>query len=147
MTAGELCNRSVVFCERTETLVEAARRMRDHNVGCLVVVEPGDARRAPVGVVTDRDLVVAALAGGVPDPRRIAVDAVMSSPAHVAREAEDLTEVLRRMRAAGVRRVPVVDEAGGLQGILAVDDVVELLTTELGELVALLGRQRVVEPA
>lgn len=147
MTAGELCNRSVVFCERTETLVEVARRMRDHNVGCLVVVEPGDAKRAPVGIVTDRDLVVAALASGVPEPRRIRVEAVMSAPVHVAREAEDLTEVLRRMRAAGVRRLPVVDEGGGLQGLLAMDDVVELLTTELGELVALVSRQRVVEPA
>jgi len=61
-TMGELCNRTVWIADPRESVVDAARRMRDHHVGCLVVVEDRDGGRAPIGLVTDRDLVVNVLA-------------------------------------------------------------------------------------
>ena len=64
MTVGELCNRAVVFAREEETVREAARRMRDMHVGDLVIVREEDGRRVPVGIVTDRDLVVGPLAAG-----------------------------------------------------------------------------------
>jgi CBS domain-containing protein len=57
LDAGELCNREVVIADPDESILEAARRMRDHHVGSLIVVEGAPGRRRPIGVVTDRDIV------------------------------------------------------------------------------------------
>ena len=60
MTCGEFCNRQVVIARRDERVAEAARRLRDFHVGTLIVVAEQDGRRIPVGILTDRDLVVRA---------------------------------------------------------------------------------------
>jgi CBS domain-containing protein len=137
MTAGEFCNRQVVFCEPSEPVIEVARRMRDHHVGSLVVL---DGARRPVGIVTDRDLAVRALAAGV-DPGATPVSAVMSSPVSTAPESEPLERTLQRMRVQGVRRLPVVDAQGALQGLVAMDDLLELFARQVAELVALEARE------
>jgi len=67
---------------------------------------------------------------------------VMSAHLVVAREDEALTDALSRMRAHGVRRIPVVDRAGVLQGIFAIDDILEHVTEHLDQIVRLLGRER-----
>ncbi|UJR84103.1 CBS domain-containing protein [Sandaracinus amylolyticus] len=141
-TMGELCNRTVSIAEPRERVIDAARRMRDHHVGCLVVVEDRDGGRVPVGLVTDRDLVVGALATRPGSIEQLEVRDVMSAHPVMAREEEPLLDVLSRMRAHGVRRVPVVDRAGVLQGIFAVDDILEHVTEHLDQVVRLLGRER-----
>lgn len=138
MDAGELCNRQVVIATPEESILAAARRMRDHRVGCLVVVEGEPGQRRPIGIVTDRDIVVYAVADTSLDRR--SVRACMNPNLVTAREHEDLVAVIRRMRAHRVRRIPVVDEGGLLQGILSVDDVLEVLAEEVGELAAVLLR-------
>jgi CBS domain-containing protein len=119
--------------------------MRDRHVGCLVVVEERDGGRAPVGILTDRDFVVGPIAAGLDDLEKLTVDDVMVRDLVVVRLHEDLWDVLERMRAHGVRRVPVVDDRDLLQGIIAIDDVLELLTDEMGKLVALVRREQLHE--
>jgi CBS domain-containing protein len=146
LDAGELCNREVVVAEPNEPLLEAARRMRDEHVGSLVVVEGPPDRRVPVGIITDRDIVIYAVAigGGIPDRT---VDSCMTQELVTARERDGLAEVIHLMRTNGVRRLPIVDEAGVLQGILTLDDVLELLAEQVQEIAALFPRERRREAA
>lgn len=141
LTAGEFCNRDVVIAERAEPVTEIARRMRDHHVGSVVVVEERREGRVPVGILTDRDIVVSLVAI---DPARVAVacvDELLVGPLVSAQTDDDLYDVLMRMRGYGIRRLPVVDAAGVLQGLIAFDDLVEHVAEQLSKLVALLSRE------
>jgi CBS domain-containing protein len=142
MTVGEFCNRQVVFARRQESITEAARRMRDLHVGTLVVVDDEDGRRLPVGLLTDRDLIVRVLAQDGAAVGATAISDVMTSKLVTAQEGADLVDALKKMRSFGVRRLPVVNERGGLEGILAFDDLVEFVAEELSDLSSLLAREQ-----
>lgn len=140
MTAGEFCTREVTTAERGMSVTEAAKLMRDRHVGALVVVESGE-RPVPVGLLTDRDLVVEVIGEEVPVDS-VSVGDIMSADLLTAREEDRLWDTLERMRARGVRRVPVVDRGNFLVGILAADDILELLAQELGALSRLIRREQ-----
>lgn len=144
MNAGEICNREVVIVSRDTSLVEAARLMREHHVGSLVVVLERDGKRVPVGILTDRDIVVAVVAKEL-DARKLSVADAMSAGVFAVREQDGLTEVLRAMREHGVRRLPVVTAGGALAGIVTIDDLLELVAEELGDFVRTVGRERLRE--
>jgi CBS domain-containing protein len=143
-TVGEFCNRRVVIADKAESLHDAASRMRSEHVGSLVVVEGGPrGQRMPIGVLTDRDIVVAVLARSDRHLSSITVeDAMTPNPATTAREGEDLALTMKKMRDQGVRRIPVVNAAGELAGITCFDDVLEYLAGELDGLARVLPRQR-----
>jgi len=145
MRVGEICTRSVVVIEKSASVLDAARRMRLDHVGDLVVVQPTDGRLVPIGIVTDRDLVVGVMALELRYQESLTVGDVMSADLVVAREDESVTDVLGKMRAGGIRRVPVVNEAGELVGLLTFDDLVELLAEQLGLLAQLVPRQATLE--
>jgi len=130
MSVGDLCSRDTVIAQRATTLVEAARLMRERHVGCLVVVEESPAGQLPVGVITDRDLVTAVLARDV-EVHALRVDDVASDEPVIIREKASLPDALALMQAKGVRRVIVADEAGLLQGVLALDDVIEAVAEQM----------------
>lgn len=111
------------------TAVEIADCMDEHAVGCVVVT---DDARSPVGIVTDRDLMRRVVAAGR-DPEKTRATEIMSGDLATVSNEEPLERVLDRMRAAGVRRLPVVSH-GRLVGIVALDDVVSELGRELGDL-------------
>ena len=134
MNVGELCNREVVFARRDTGLVEGARLMRQHHIGALVVVDEQPAGRVPVGMLTDRDIVVAAVAKEA-DPAKLTVGDVMSAGALVVREQDGVVDAMRVMREKGVRRLPVVKRDGTLAGVLAIDDVLELVAEEMDSFV------------
>ena len=145
MPVGEICNREVVVAERTTTIVEAARIMRRYHVGDLVVVDEVQGRRVPVGMVTDRDMVVEVIAREQPFAS-CTVSAVMSATVVCVPETAGVIEAIQLMRSHGVRRVPVVDAGGALVGILAADDLLDLLAEELSALarIAPRGQEREV---
>ena len=126
MAVGEICNREVVITEKSVSVVDAAKLMRSHHVGDLVVVEEKGGRKHPVGIVTDRDIVVEVVAAGV-NADALKVGDIMGPEVATVRESEGLFEALRYMRDKGVRRMPVVDREGGLVGILTLDDLLSLL--------------------
>ncbi|GGO82979.1 CBS domain-containing protein [Marinobacterium nitratireducens] len=145
MSVGEICNREVIVIDQEENISDAARLMRKHHVGNVVVVrQSDDATRVPVGILTDRDIVIELLARDV-DPDALSVGDAMSYDLLTLNENDEVDEAIKQLRARGVRRAPVVNGRGELAGILAVDDIVELLSEQLSDLVELLKREQQVE--
>jgi CBS domain-containing protein len=140
MSVGEICNRDTVVIGKEESIVAAAKLLRQFHVGSVVVVDRDNGIK-PVGILTDRDLVVEILAAEL-DPNTVSVGDIMSYELTTAREDEGLWDALQRMRAKGVRRMPVVDAQGALIGILSSDDLLELLADELGQLARIIGKER-----
>ncbi|OGB01691.1 MAG: histidine kinase [Burkholderiales bacterium RIFCSPHIGHO2_12_FULL_61_11] len=134
MTTGEICARSVTIAFRATPLDEAARLMRDNHVGCLVVVDEVGGKRIVVGVLTDRDIVTAVVAPGL-DPATLRVEDVMTTDLVTASGEDSLIDLMRIMRRKGVRRIPVVGGEGELIGVVALDDVLDILSQELSLLV------------
>jgi CBS domain-containing protein len=141
MSISQFCIRDTVIVKREDSIVEASRLMRQHHVGSLVVVEECEDGNKPIGILTDRDLVIEILAEGIA-PDSVSVGDIMSFELVTAHETDGLWETLQRMRIHGVRRMPVVDDRGFLVGILSTDDFLEILAGELGELVKLRQREQ-----
>lgn len=142
MTVGELCNRQVVIAHEGDAITDAARRIRDFHVGALIVVSDQNVDRVPVGMLTDRDLVVRVLAVNGHDLDALVIGNVMSKDIVVAQEDDNVFDVVKKMRSFGIRRVPVVNERGGLEGILAFDDLVDLFAEQMMDLSHLLAREQ-----
>ncbi|MBE9503725.1 MAG: CBS domain-containing protein [Proteobacteria bacterium] len=141
MSVGEICNREVYFVSRDNTVVEAAKLMRDHHVGALVVTEQREGKPHPVGLLTDRDIVVEIIAEDV-GVENLLVGDVMSFDLLSIGEDDGISEALKLMKRRGVRRVPVLNRNGELAGILAVDDLIELLAEELADINQLVEREQ-----
>jgi CBS domain-containing protein len=142
MTVGRVCSRETAICRGHEPLATVARLMMQRHVGSVVIVEDRGAAVYPVGIVTDRDLLRAALSEGGSLELTTALAAATLQPLTV-REDDDLNEALDAMLRRGVRRAPVLDRSGALVGIVAVDDVVGYL----GEQIAKLARLVETQPA
>lgn len=146
-TIGELCNREVVVAASNATVAVAAKLMRRHHVGSVVVVDDIDgALRMPVGILTDRDIVLEVCATEL-DPDVITVGDIMSRELVTTRENEGVLEAMEVMRYRGIRRLPVVGDDGELTGIISVDDLLDVLAEELGELTKVLAREQAREAA
>ncbi len=137
---GRLCDRAPVTVSASTTIVSAAKLMRDRHVGTLIVVAAGKARR-PLGIVTDRDLVVGILAFDL-DGMVFTVGDVMSRSLATLRETDGVEDAINRMRSKGVRRLPVVRATGGLVGIVALDDLLEHLAAQLTDVVVAIRHER-----
>lgn len=127
MKVGQYCKRGVVAIAGNADVVDVAQLMRERHIGFMVVYEQGDDIRKPIGVLTDRDIVLGVTAKEI-DPHSVTAKDVMTRQPLVATESDDLSDALQAMRLAGVRRVPVVDARGALTGVIALDDVVDLVT-------------------
>ncbi len=141
MKLRELCTPDVIYCTADITALHAARLMRERHVGDLVVIDNSEEDRAPIGIVTDRDIVVEVLAKDL-DPAKVTVRQIMRVPLVIARISEEAENAVERMRAHGVRRVPVLDEAGKLAGILSLDDLVRRLAGDAAVLADIIVREQ-----
>ena len=141
MTIGRICNREVVSAARDTTVQAAAKLMRHFHVGTVVVVDIGDDSRVPVGIVTDRDIVIEVCAVDL-NQNVITVGDIMAPELVTVREDEGLLQTVEIMRYKGVRRLPVVDKNGSLSGIVSIDDLFETLTEQMAEMARILGRER-----
>lgn len=144
MKVGEICRRGAISVAHTEGIAKAAELMRQHHIGFLIVYRLGDDLRRPIGVLTDRDIVVEVLAQKI-DPEALAVEDVMTREPLVANETEDLSELLQAMRLAGVRRVPVVDARGALTGVIALDDAFDIITSFMCDITGSIKHEQRVE--
>ena len=133
MRIGDICTVQAISCSRDDTVQGAALLMRKHHVGDLIVIDGAEGGPTPIGILTDRDIVVSVIALAL-DPASLLVSDVMSDDLLLAKEGDDVYETIERMRFRGIRRVPVVAESGALSGIVSVDDLLEFLADEMGEL-------------
>lgn len=129
MSIGEIATKPAVYCLPTNTIEHAARAMREHDVGCLVVV---DLDQRPIGLVTDRDLVVRGIASG--RPVATPIDSVMSHDLVSISADRDPLDAATHMATRGCRRLPVVDDAGKLVGIVTFDDLLARTAHTIDEL-------------
>src|SRR5690606_40769917 len=103
MTVGTICNHNVATIDPDADITEVAERMRKEHVGDLIVAEFRDARLVPVGIITDRDIVVSVVAKKV-DPSSLTARDVMSADLLTVREDNGIDFALREMRRYGVDR-------------------------------------------
>lgn len=141
MNVGEICTRTVVFSTEDMTLKEAAELMRREHVGSLIVVREADAGRIVVGILTDRDIAIVAMARDF-DPQTLRVDSIMNADVVAAHEENSITDVLAMMRTKGVRRMPVTTDKGVLVGIVTLDDLLEIVAEEMRGFVQAIESER-----
>ncbi len=137
MSVGRICTRYVDLADPEETVQAAARRMLERKVGTLVILDPA---KRPVGLLTDRDLVLRGLAQGK-DPRQTSVGEVMTTEPKTVTEGTPIEQALALMRSGAFRRLPVVGGDGTLVGLVSLDDILSLLAEELREVGTLVERE------
>jgi CBS domain-containing protein len=138
---GNIRSREVVVSRRDTKVSEAARLMRKHHVGDVVVVDEVNGRQVPCGIVTDRDIVIGVVAQGL-DPDTIAVGDMMMTEITVGRELDGVADTIEVMRVKAVRRLPIVDALGALVGIITADDLRQPLSEEMSSLAAMIAREQ-----
>lgn len=138
MTLRRFCRKELVSLKPDDTALQAAERMAEQHVGAVVVV---NAENRPIGVLTDRDLTCRVMAARK-DPARTLVREVMTSGVEVIDEGELVDAALVQMRERGTRRLPIVDGTGAAVGIVTLDDLLVLLTAELGQTAQVIRQNR-----
>jgi CBS domain-containing protein len=133
MYLKDLCILDVAYCTRAQSITDAARVMRERHTGDLLVVDAADGEPRPIGVITDRDIVLEVLALGR-DPHKTTVGEIMATRLIVASGEEDVATAIERMRAHGVRRLPIVDAREYLLGIITLDDLLHWLAQQTNAL-------------
>jgi CBS domain-containing protein len=144
MSIGEICTREVVVTSATTRVDTAAELMRRHHVGDLIVVQENGGKQIPLGIVTDRDIVVEVVAAAL-DPKVLTVGEIMGQELVTGQEDDGILDTLQIMRTKGVRRLPILAEDGGLLGIVTVDDLIEVFAEELTDLARVISRGRARE--
>jgi CBS domain-containing protein len=128
MRIADICTADVACISPRATVREAADAMQRCHVGALVVIV--DPQRRPIGVVTDRDIVLKVVAKGI-DAQACSVANVMSTGVVTCKETHDLFDAIERMKLTGIRRLPVTREDGQLVGVVAADDILRAITSQL----------------
>lgn len=126
MSLKGLMKKDVTALPPTASVLDAAKFMKDMNVGSVVVMENG----SPLGLLTDRDIVANVLAMGK-DPNTVKVGDIMVSPVITISEDKEIFDVTKLMSVHGIRRLPVVNDSGMMVGIVSLDDVLMLLGQEM----------------
>ena len=146
MRVDRVFTRSIVGVPEACDLRDAAAMMHKYHVGALLVTGDPPHDTTVVGFVTDRDIVVQAVAQDI-SPREITVGDVMTPVVATIPDTADLHEALEMMRGAGIRRLVVTDEENRIAGFLSLDDVIDGLAAEFMSLAAILKNERTREEA
>jgi CBS domain-containing protein len=111
--------RDPVMVEPNATVKDAARMMRDRDIGAVLVADKGML----VGVLTDRDIVVRGIAGNGGDPSSVKVMDIVSKEVETVKQDEPVDKAVKTMRTKALRRMPVVDDRGKPVGMVAIGDL------------------------
>jgi CBS domain-containing protein len=141
MTIASICHHDVVALDRDATVLQAAKLMRQHHVGSVFVTESKSGKTLPVGIVTDRDLVVEVLAPEL-DAAVITVGDIMQAGLLKIDEQAGVFDAIRLMSGKGVRRLPVVKKEGDLIGVITMDDLMLMLSGEFCSFAKLLEKEQ-----
>jgi CBS domain-containing protein len=145
MSIKEYCNLNVICCEADAPIAEVAMLMRKHHVGDIVVVDnQQEGARIPIGIITDRDILIETIALDI-EAKLFTASDLMSSPVTTVQESAGVSEAMAIMRGKRIRRLPVVTRAGTLFGMITIDDFVNLLSAELSMIAGLMVEQTIKE--
>lgn len=137
MPVENLARSDVVTASTDESIETLASMMDDHSVGSVVIADDDE----PVGIVTDRDLAIEVVAAGE-SPDGVTAEDVMSADLCTIEADEGFYRATELMSEHGIRRLPVVDTSGQLEGIITIDDLNELLADEHQQLASVVQAQR-----
>ena len=130
MFIGELCNRDVIIAEKSASILSIAQLMRNHHVGSIVITETQGDCEIPAGIITDRDLVIEIMAKDI-DMDSVTAGDIMTSDLATVKESQHIWDTVQLMCQKGIRRMPVVNDENVLIGIITVDDLLDVLISEL----------------
>src|SRR5215510_3577274 len=142
MSLERICSKTVVAITPDATVLEAAKLMQSKHIGCLVVIDES----RPIGILTDRDIVLKVVASKQ-KPAKTAVKDIMTTNPTMVNINYDLLDAVRLMRNRGVRRLPVVDEHRHLLGIITMDDLLTVFSTEVASLAGAVQKEFGLEAA
>ncbi len=131
------CREQVVTVSLDTPAVDVARIMGEKNVGSVVVIS-GDNR--PAGILTDRDLTVRVMAQEK-NPGRVRAEEIMTKDVITFQDSMGIYEAIRKMTDEGIRRMPVVDDAGKMIGIVTMDDMIRMLGEEMATIAKNIEKQ------
>lgn len=141
MLIRDYCNMNVICCDADTGISLVAGLMRRHHVGDVIVIEiNSDGLRIPIGIVTDRDIMVESIALDI-DAKLFTAADMMTAPLVTVREDACLFDAIKLMRNRKIRRLPVLAHAGNLFGIITSDDIINLLASELSLMAAAMVEQ------
>ena len=144
MNIGKYCSHNVITAQKESSIYEAAQLMRRHHIGVLVIVTGNSDGNRPVGIITDRDIVMEVIAEQIPLDA-VTIEDVMTRSPLVGREDDDIFSTMEIMREKGIRRLPVIDSLGLLTGILTTDDLLQVIYEEMGNIISLITREQMQE--
>ena len=136
MPVGDYCRRPAATIAPDDSVRAAAERMEKGGLGCLIVAENGK----PVGILTDRDVALGILCKRL-DAGAVSVSELAARSPLVIEQDAPLAEAARMIRRHGIRRLPVVDKKGELVGVIAADDLMQLVVSELESLAPAVRKQ------
>jgi CBS domain-containing protein len=140
MAIDEFYETAVITITKEASIQEAATLMRENNIGNIIVVDEEGNSPTPIGILTDRDIVIKVIAERA-DVNNVTVGEVMAENIQVFLKEEGVKEILNEMKEKEIRRAPIVDKNGKLVGIVTVDDLLILISHELNDLVEVIRRQ------
>ena len=138
MPIQDLCTRKLISIEKGSTLRQAAQLMKKHHIGDVVIVESNGVNK-PIGILTDRDIVLGVVAENL--PFSTSVDEIMSKNIVQVKRTEGIATVVKKMEREGVNRMIIVDDFGSVCGIVTSDDILRLVAKELTGLGKIVERQ------
>jgi CBS domain-containing protein len=133
MRVEDICTHIVSYVTADTPLIEAAAKFRERQVGSLVVITISNTERMPIGMLTDRDIVVSVIAAGL-SAENLSVGVVMTKPVYCCDAMQTVFDAIAIMREHGVSRLPVVNSRGVLSGIISANDIWSALAQQLGAL-------------
>ncbi len=144
MSIGDICNKEVVCVKMHDSIFQAALLMRQFHVGDLIVTNHIGGKTIPIGILTDRDIVIKVIAKQI-EPNSILVGDIMSSELSIANENDSVFEVLDMMVDTGVRRMPIINQTEGLVGIISIEDLIEQMAQQLSSISSVLYKGQQME--
>lgn len=136
MSVYNCCQKNVLSVKPDAQLRFVAELMKEKNIGCVIVTDD----HKPVGIVTDRDM---ALRGPLLNdiPQNALISSIMTREVKAVTKDIGIFEAIQEMKSAGVRRMPVVDAAGRLVGLITLDDLIRLLAREMSDIARIIGKE------
>ncbi|KUG19164.1 MAG: CBS domain-containing protein [Methanomicrobiaceae archaeon] len=132
----DCCRQQVVAVSPDTSILDVARVMEEKNVGSVMIVRG----EKPEGIITDRDIVLRVCAKGMAMDS-VRVEDVMTKNLITLKDDTGIYEAIERIKDAGIRRMPIVDDAGMLIGIITLDDVIRMIGEEMANIAENIEKQ------